>query len=58
MMVRDEEDILPQTLAHILTWCDALYVYDLGSTDRTWEIVQDFAKRDSRIVPYGRRPTI
>jgi hypothetical protein len=58
MMVRDEEDILPQTLAHILTWCDALYVYDLGSTDRTWEIVQDFSSRDSRIVPYARRPTI
>lgn len=58
MLVRDEEDILPQSLAHILTWCDALYIYDLGSVDRTWDIVQDFARKDKRIVPFMRRPTV
>jgi glycosyltransferase involved in cell wall biosynthesis len=58
MVVRDEEDIIPQTLQHILTWCDALYVYDSGSNDSTWEIVHEFSKKDSRIVPFERHPTI
>lgn len=58
MLLRDEEDIIAQNLDHLLTWIDALYVFDLGSTDRTWDIVQDYARRDSRIVPYLHRPTV
>ncbi len=58
MLLRDEEDIIAQNLDHLLTWIDALYILDLGSTDRTWEIVQDYAKRDSRIVPFMHRPIL
>jgi hypothetical protein len=58
MMVRDEADILAETLTHLLTWIDAIYVQDLGSTDETWEIVQDFARRDRRVVPFESRPLI
>lgn len=58
MLLRDEEDIIAQNLDHLLTWIDSLYVLDLGSTDRTWEIVNDYARRDPRIVPYLRRPII
>ena len=49
--VRDEADIIGQSLRHMLTWVDAIYVFDNGSVDDTWEIVEDFAARDRRVVP-------
>ena len=49
--VRDEADIIAQCLSHLLTWSDAVYVFDTGSVDKTWEIVQDFSARDQRVVP-------
>lgn len=58
MLLRDEEDVIAQCLDHVLTWIDALHIFDLGSTDRTWEIVQDYAKRDKRVVPLETRPTV
>ncbi len=58
MLLRDDEDIIAQNLTHLLTWIDTLHVLDLGSTDATWEIVQDFAKRDARIVPFMHRPIL
>lgn len=58
MLVRDEGDIIAETLTHLLTWIDVLHIYDLGSTDETWEIVQDFARRDSRIQPFKHEPTV
>jgi hypothetical protein len=58
MLVRDEEDILAETLTHLLTWVDVLHIYDLGSTDSTWDIVHSFAEKDSRVVPFKREPTV
>jgi glycosyltransferase involved in cell wall biosynthesis len=49
--VRDEADIIRQCLEQALTWADAICVFDTGSVDNSWEIVQDFASRDKRIVP-------
>ena len=49
--VRDEADIIGQSLRHMLTWADAIYVFDTGSVDETWEIVQDFAGKDRRVIP-------
>jgi hypothetical protein len=43
LTVRDEADILNQYLDHTLSWCDNIYVYDTGSTDGTWEILQEYA---------------
>lgn len=54
LVLRDEADILPQTLAHLLTWVDSLHIFDTGSTDGTWETVREWAARDSRINPLGR----
>jgi hypothetical protein len=58
MLLRDEEDIIAESLTHLLSWVDVLHVYDLGSTDATWDIVQDFASQDCRIVPFKREPTV
>ncbi len=49
--VRDEADIIGQCLTHLLKWVDAIYIFDTGSVDETWEIVQDFAARDKRVIP-------
>jgi glycosyltransferase involved in cell wall biosynthesis len=54
--VRDEADIIGQCLNHLLGWADAIYVFDTGSADNTWEIVHDFASRDKRIVPVCKEP--
>jgi glycosyltransferase involved in cell wall biosynthesis len=54
--VRDEADIIGQCLAHALKWADAIYVFDTGSVDNTWEIVQEFASRDKRVIPLQKEP--
>ena len=56
MVIRDEDDILPQCLAHLLTWIDAIYILDLGSKDSTWPIVLEAAAKDRRIVPWKSEP--
>jgi glycosyltransferase involved in cell wall biosynthesis len=53
-VVRDEADILPFTLDSALRWAESIYVLDNGSTDGTWEILQDYAHRDPRLVLAGR----
>lgn len=55
-LVRDEADIVGQCLQHLLTWADAIYVFDTGSVDNTWEIVHDFAGRDNRVIPVRKDP--
>lgn len=58
LLIRDEEDIIEQCLRHTLTWCDAIYVYDTGSTDQTWDIVREFSGQDERIIPFQKQPTV
>ncbi len=55
--VRDEGDIIRQCLSHALTWADAVFVYDTGSVDDTYETVLEMARADSRIHPIGSEPT-
>ncbi len=54
--VRDEADIIGQCLQQLLEWASAVYVFDTGSVDNTWEIVQDFAGRDARVKPLKKEP--
>lgn len=55
MLVRDEADILPESIPHYLSWLDGLYVMDLGSSDDTWQVLRDLAARDSRLVLHATR---
>jgi glycosyltransferase involved in cell wall biosynthesis len=48
--VRDEADIIGQCLKQLLEWADGIYVFDTGSVDETWQIVQDFVGRDKRVI--------
>ena len=51
-LVKNEADIIVETLAHASKWCDRIFVFDNGSTDGTWERVLEFARREPRIVPF------
>ncbi len=54
--VRDEGDIIQQCLKHLLSWADAIYVFDTGSVDNTWEIVLEMASKDKRVIPLRKDP--
>jgi len=54
--VRDEADIIGQCLTHLLRWANSIHIFDTGSVDDTWEIVQDFAGKDRRVVPLKKDP--
>lgn len=51
-IVKNEADILRQSFQAARAWCDAIYVFDNGSSDGTWELVQDLARDDPAIVPW------
>jgi glycosyltransferase involved in cell wall biosynthesis len=54
--VRDEADIIAQCLGHLLQWADAVYVFDTGSVDETYHIIQELAGKDDRIKLLGADP--
>lgn len=53
-VARDEADIIGYALDSALEWAQSIYVLDNGSTDGTWELVNDYAQRDERVVVVGR----
>lgn len=50
-LVKDESDVIAQTLRAAATWSDAIYVFDNGSTDSTWATVRELALTQPGIVP-------
>ncbi len=44
--------MIEETLLHAVRWCDRIFVFDNGSTDGTWDIIQRLALREPRIVPF------
>src|SRR5689334_2374515 len=51
-LVKNEADIIAHNLKAASEWCDAIYVFDNGSADGTWEIVQAMAGSIEAIVPF------
>jgi hypothetical protein len=51
-LVKNEGDVVVESLTAASRWSDFIYVYDNGSTDGTWEKVLDLAKRLPQVVPY------
>jgi hypothetical protein len=51
-LVKNEADVLQETLTSALHWCDYIYVFDNGSSDGTWELVKELANQHPQIVPY------
>lgn len=56
LVVRDEADIIENTLRHLDAWCDNVYVYDTGSIDGTWGIVRELRSELSSLNPLEREP--
>ncbi len=51
LLTRDDGDIVDECIRHALEWCDALYVFDTGSSDSTWDRVNEWVLLDRRVVP-------
>jgi hypothetical protein len=51
-IAKNEEDIIAYNLKEAAKWCERIFVLDNGSTDRTWEVVQETAREEPRIVPW------
>lgn len=52
-VVKNEADVIVETLTAAAVWCDRVFVLDNGSTDGTWEKVQELAVTTPSIVPCG-----
>jgi hypothetical protein len=57
-IVKNEVDVLQESLNSAVNWCDHIYVFDNGSTDGTWELVKELAKQHPEIVPYKQDDTL
>lgn len=55
-VVKNEADIIEQTLRSAEKWCDHIYVLDNGSSDRTWEKVRSMAGELPAVVPFKQDP--
>lgn len=49
-IIKNEADIILETLNNALRFCDTIYVFDNGSTDGSWELICEKALNDKRIV--------
>ncbi len=54
MVVKDEADIITASLQDACRWSDKIIVIDNGSTDGTWEKVQQLAQTYPQIIPWLR----
>lgn len=53
-LVKNEGDFIGESLAAAVGWCDAIYVFDTGSDDGSWEAVRELAGRFPAIIPFKR----
>ncbi|MFT5278298.1 MAG: glycosyltransferase involved in cell wall biosynthesis [Glaciecola sp.] len=49
-IIKNEVDIIADTLDYALAFCDTIYIFDNASTDGSWEIICAKAAQDPRIV--------
>jgi hypothetical protein len=51
-LVKNEADIVADCLRSAAKWCHAIFVYDNGSEDGTWEAVRELANKLPCVVPF------
>jgi hypothetical protein len=49
-IIKNEADIILETLNNALRFCDNIYVFDNDSTDGSWELICEKALNDDRVV--------
>jgi glycosyltransferase involved in cell wall biosynthesis len=55
-LLKNEVDIIEHSLSHALQWADKVIVFDNGSTDGSWELVNRL--RTPKLVPYKREEVV
>ena len=57
-LAKNEVDIIEHCLRYASVWAEKIIVYDNGSTDGTWELVQKLAAENSTIIAWkqGGKP--
>jgi hypothetical protein len=55
-VIKNEADIIEQTLRAAARWCDVIYVLDNGSVDGSWEIVTNIPRELPCVVPFRQDP--
>ena len=56
-LVKNEADVIEECLREAATWADHIYVWDNGSEDGTWEIVQRLGSELAPVVPWRQLAT-
>ncbi len=51
-IVKNESDVIEESLEAASRWADEIFVWDNGSIDGTWDAVQSLAQRNEVIVPF------
>lgn len=54
LVVKNEADVIAASLLDACRWSDKIIVLDNGSTDGTWEIVQQLSQTQPQIVAFGQ----
>lgn len=49
-IIKNEADIVIETIERALDYCDNIYVFDNGSTDGSYELLKNKAAQDNRVV--------
>ena len=49
-IIKNEVDIIADTLDYALVFCDTIYIFDNASTDGSWELICEKAAKDPRII--------
>jgi glycosyltransferase involved in cell wall biosynthesis len=57
-LVKDESDIIEQTLRAAVEWSDFIYVFDNGSTDGTWEKVLNLSRGLTQVIAYKQEDCV
>lgn len=54
LTVKDEADVIVSNLQDACRWSDKVVVIDNGSSDGTWELVQETAQSNPKVIPFER----
>jgi glycosyltransferase involved in cell wall biosynthesis len=51
-VVKNEADVIAYTLDKASEWATKIFVLDNGSTDGTWEIINELSRANSSVIPW------